>query len=177
MNIKVFFSPNLTPFVQPADAGIIRCLKVIFRKLILHRSLDCEDEGEVDVFAIDQLEAMRLLEVAWKSIKQSTIVNCWRHTGILPSDDEEASNSQDNHAEPDVEFEVQVATDALQQLNHSLSNWGGSRHLLSRPRLVSDIEELLAEPAAPKWVGDASELELLNMVRQTTTKLSFTIVH
>jgi len=30
-NIEVlFFSPNLTPFVQPADAGIIHCLKAIF---------------------------------------------------------------------------------------------------------------------------------------------------
>ena len=35
-NIKVlFFSPNLTPFIQPADAGIICCLKVIFHKLVL----------------------------------------------------------------------------------------------------------------------------------------------
>jgi len=36
-NIKVlFFSPNLMPFVQPANAGIICCLKAIFRKLILY---------------------------------------------------------------------------------------------------------------------------------------------
>ena len=36
-NIEIlFFSPNLTPFVQPADAGIICCLKAIFCKLILH---------------------------------------------------------------------------------------------------------------------------------------------
>ena len=35
-NIKIlFFSPNLTPFIQPADTGIICCLKVIFCKLIL----------------------------------------------------------------------------------------------------------------------------------------------
>jgi len=170
-NIKVvFFSPNLTPFVQPADAGIIRCLKAIFHRLVLCRSLDHEDEGEVDIFAINQLEAMQLLEEAWKSIKQSTIANCWRHTGILPSN-EEASNSRANHAEPDVEFEVQAATDALQRLNHSLSNRGGGRHLLPRPCLVDDIEELLTEPAAPEWVGDGSELELLKMVRQTKTKL------
>ena len=36
-NIKVlFFSPNLMPFIQPANAGIIHCLKAIFRKLILY---------------------------------------------------------------------------------------------------------------------------------------------
>ena len=36
MNIKViFFSPNLIPFVQLADAGIICCMKAIFCKLLL----------------------------------------------------------------------------------------------------------------------------------------------
>ena len=125
MNIKVvFFSANLTPFIQPANASIIHCLKAIFRRLILCRSLDCEEEEEV--FAINQLEAMQLLEEAWNSIKQSTIANCWQHTGILPLIDEEASNSRDTHVEPDIELEVQVATDALQRLNHSLSNRGGS---------------------------------------------------
>ena len=35
-NIEIlFFSLNLMPFIQPADAGIIHCLKVIFCKLIL----------------------------------------------------------------------------------------------------------------------------------------------
>ena len=78
MNITVlFFSPNLMPFVQPADAGIICCLKAIFCKLILCRLLDREDAHEDDIFAIDQLEVMRLLEEAWKCIKQSTIANCW----------------------------------------------------------------------------------------------------
>ena len=176
-NIKVlFFSPNLTPFVQPADAGIIRCLKAIFRRLILCRSLDREDAGEDDIFAINQLEAMRLLEEAWRSVKQSTIVNCWRHTGILPSNDEEASSSRDNTAEPDVEFEVQEATNALQQLNLSVSHQVGSRHLLPKPCLVIDIEELLVEPDAPEWVEeDASELELLKMVCQM--KIPFNIAH
>ena len=37
MNLKVvFFSPNPTPFIQPADAGIIQCLKAIFHKLMLY---------------------------------------------------------------------------------------------------------------------------------------------
>ena len=166
-NITVrFFSPNLTPFVQPADAGIIRCLKAIFRKLVLRRSLDREDAEEDDIFEINQLEAMRLLEEAWRGITQSTIVNCWQHTGILPSSDEEPSDRRDLAAEPAVEHEVQEAMDALQRLNFSVSNREGSRRLLPRPRLVDDIEELLAEPGAPEWDEDASEHELLKMVRQ-----------
>src|SRR5258706_7511764 len=166
-NIKVlFFSPNLTPFIQPADAGIIRCLKAIFRKLILCRSLDCKDAQEDDIFAINQLEAMRLLEEAWKCVKQSTIANCWRHTSILPSNDEEPSSSRAHTAEPDIEFEVQEATNALQQLNLTVSSQEGSRHLLPKQRLVDDIEELLAEPNAPEWAEDTSELDLLKMLHQ-----------
>ena len=78
---------------------------------------------------------------------------------------------------PKVRQQITSEDDALQQLNHSLSNRGGSRHLLPRPCLVDDIKELLAEPAAPEWVSDTSELELLNMVCQTKNKLSFIIVH
>ena len=77
-NIKIlFFSPNLVPFIQPVDAGIIHCLKAIFQKLILYQSLDCEDAGDEDIFAINQLEVIWLLEEAWMSVKQSTIANCW----------------------------------------------------------------------------------------------------
>ena len=131
--------------------------------------MDCEDEGEDDIFAINQLEAMRLLEEAWNGVKQLTIANCWRHTGILPSDDEEPSSSRAQASDPDVEFEVQEATNALQRLNLTVSNRKGIRHLLPKPRLVDDIEELLAEPNAPEWVEeDTSELELLKMVCQTS---------
>src|SRR5258706_9651869 len=175
MNIKVlFFNPNLTPFVQPADAGIICCLKAIFCKLILHHSLEHEDAEEEDIFAINQLEAMQLLEEAWKSVKQLTIANCWQHAGILPLNDEEASSSRDHTTEPDIEFEVQEATNALNQLNLSVSNWEGSQYLLPKPCLVNNIEELLAEPAAPEWVEeDTSELELLKMVCQNNNDIQY----
>ena len=129
--------------------------------------MDHEDACKDDIFAINQLEAMHLLEEAWEGIKQSTIVNCWRHTGILPSNDEEPSSSRACTTEPDVKFEVQEATNALQNLNLSVMNQEGSRHLLLKPHLVNDIEELLTEPDAPEWVeDDAPEQELLEMVCQ-----------
>ena len=76
--------------------------------------MDCEDAGEDDIIAINQLEAMQLLEEAWNGVKQLTIANCWQHTGILPLNDEEPSSSRAHTAEPDIEFEVQEATNALQ---------------------------------------------------------------
>ena len=88
------------------------------------------------------------------------IVNCWQHTGILPLNDEEPSGNRAYTAEPDVEFEVQEATNTLEQLNLALSNQEGSRHLLPKLCLVDDIEE----PKAPEWAEeDISEIELLEM--------------
>ena len=127
--------------------------------------MDHEDAGEEDIFAINQLEAMQLMEEAWKRVTKTTIVNCWRHTGILPLDNMPASSSRENIVEPEVEIKVQEATKALAQLNLAVTNRKGSRNLLPRPQLVDDIEELLAEPADPEWVDEEeSELELINMV-------------
>ena len=122
----------------------------------------------MDIFTINQLEAMQLLEDAWNSVKQSTIANCWQHTGILPLNDVEPSNSQAHATEPDVELKVHKATNALHQLNLTVSNREGNRHLLPKPHLVDDIKELLVEPNAPEWVEeDTLELELLQLVCQT----------
>ncbi|KAI9608297.1 hypothetical protein KEM48_003228 [Puccinia striiformis f. sp. tritici PST-130] len=35
------------------------------------------------VFNMNQLEAMHLAREAWHSVTQKTIVNCWKHTGII----------------------------------------------------------------------------------------------
>jgi hypothetical protein len=85
-NTKVeFFEPNLTPHVQPMDAGIIRTLKALHKRSMLERSLDREEAGFDEIFQIDQLEAMQLLLVAWEAIKVDSIAHCWRHTQILPN--------------------------------------------------------------------------------------------
>ncbi|THU89163.1 DDE-domain-containing protein [Dendrothele bispora CBS 962.96] len=86
-NIRVEnFAPNLTAHVQPKDAGIIRCFKAHYRKRYIQRSIDRYDSGTTpaDIYKIDQLEAMRLADAAWKEVDTSTIQHCWKKTGILP---------------------------------------------------------------------------------------------
>jgi len=80
-----FFHPNLTPYVQPMDAGIIRAPKAKYKHAILERSLDLEEAGATDIFKLDQLQAMRILVDAWDDVPVETIANCWKHTGIIPS--------------------------------------------------------------------------------------------
>lgn len=84
-----FFEPNLTPFVQPCDAGIIRCVKARYRTLLCIRAIELDDAGEADIWKIDVLSAMKMLKAAWDEVTLETISNCWKHTGISPGEDEE----------------------------------------------------------------------------------------
>lgn len=65
-NIRLeFFAPNMTSFVQPLDAGIIRCFKAYYRRAFCLR-----------------VEVMLMAKEAWASISAQTIENCWNHTQI-----------------------------------------------------------------------------------------------
>lgn len=82
-NVKIeFFEPNLTPFVQPLDAGVIRCFKAHYRQALCQRALDLDDAGEQEIYKINLAEAMFMANDAWHSITPETIRNCWDHTGI-----------------------------------------------------------------------------------------------
>jgi hypothetical protein len=79
-----FFEPNMTSFVQPLDAGIIRCFKAHYHNAMCMRALDLDEAGEEDIYKLDILEAMVMVRDAWKKVLPETIANCWKHTGILP---------------------------------------------------------------------------------------------
>ncbi|EIN11808.1 DDE-domain-containing protein [Punctularia strigosozonata HHB-11173 SS5] len=86
-NIRVeVFRPNLTPHVQPADAGTIQCWKAHYRSAFIGRAIDRYDMGisPEDIYDINILEAMRMAISAWSKVDTTTIRNCWLKTGILP---------------------------------------------------------------------------------------------
>ena len=85
-NIQMeFFKPNLTSFVQPLDAGIIRCFKAHYRSSFCQRALLLDEAGERDIFKITLKEAMMLADEAWKAVSAETIKHCWDHTQIQPA--------------------------------------------------------------------------------------------
>ena len=65
------------------------------------------------IFDIDQLTAMRPAKQAWISIKESTIINCWRHTKILPHANDSILEKVPNEEEETVT--LQHALNVLQQ--------------------------------------------------------------
>jgi len=82
-NIKLeHFAPNMTPFVQPLDAGIIRCFKEYYRKAFCLCAIELDDAGEQDICKINLLEAMLMAREAWGAIDSATIKHCWDHTKI-----------------------------------------------------------------------------------------------
>ena len=82
-NIKLeYFEPNMTPFVQPCDAGIIRTFKALYRKSFNQRAIDRNEAGEREIYKIDLLEAMLMAKKAWSKVSRETIKHCWGHTLI-----------------------------------------------------------------------------------------------
>ena len=81
------FSPNMTPYVQPMDAGIIANFKLNYRTSFIRRSIDHYDQGisPAHIYNIDQLTAMHMTDKAWCNVNATTIRKCWIKTGILPN--------------------------------------------------------------------------------------------
>ena len=89
-NIRVEdFEPNLTAHVQPLDQGIIRCFKAHYHARFIQQAVDRYDEGitPAEIYNINQLQAMWITDLAWRSVDAATIRNCWRKAGILPDID------------------------------------------------------------------------------------------
>jgi hypothetical protein len=82
-NIQLeYFEPNLTPYVQPLDAGIIRCFKAHYRRAYCMRAIDLDEAGESEIYKINILEGMIMAKRAWDAITPATIAHCWDHTQI-----------------------------------------------------------------------------------------------
>ncbi|KDN51164.1 hypothetical protein RSAG8_00793, partial [Rhizoctonia solani AG-8 WAC10335] len=77
-----FFAPNLTAWIQPNDAGIIRCWKANYKRLFIQQAIERDDAGEDNIYKIDQLKAMSMMHAAWECVSSQTIRNCWAHTKI-----------------------------------------------------------------------------------------------
>jgi hypothetical protein len=149
-NIRVErFSPNLTAHVQPLDAGIIHCFKSYYRRHFLRRALDLFDDGADDIYSINQLQAMRMISMAWEDLSNETIVHCWQKVDILPVDDSQTQATDvmvwiDSHEQETVLAEIE---DYYKEFNRMQPN---------RPRL--SIEELVN----PADENDAVSLESLD---------------
>ena len=84
---RIFFRPNLAPWVQPLDSGIIHTFKAHYR------CRSCQENGQADVYAIDHLEPLHMARDAWDDVTAETINNCWDHTDIQIAEQTTAPDS------------------------------------------------------------------------------------
>lgn len=97
-----FLPPNLTSIIQPMDAGIIRNIKVFYRRELVRlqvQGLD-DDTGEEKVTV---LTAMDLLAQAWSSVREETIKKCFKEAKwIVPNEDEDQQMDDENENEEEI---------------------------------------------------------------------------
>jgi len=83
MNVElIFFKPNLTSWVQPLDAGIIRCFKAHYRRQFCQEALTRDSSGQADIYSFNLLETLHMACDAWDDVTAETIKNCWDHADI-----------------------------------------------------------------------------------------------
>ena len=80
-----YFRANLTSWVQPLDAGIIRCFKGHYRRRFCKNALERDELGEADIYNINLLQVLQMATAAWDDVTSKTIKNCWKHAGIQRS--------------------------------------------------------------------------------------------
>ena len=165
------FEPNLTSHVQPNDAGIIHCFKAHYRSKFIARAIDRYD-NEVDpskIYDIDQLEAMRLADLAWNQVDTTTIRNCWRKSGILPDN----SNTSETLPPPSIPITSLLSSPAPpdptaraeNDIADSLAELE-KRGVLPRANRM-DIDELLnPEPEREIIATNVSDEEIFESVRE-----------
>ncbi|KAF8219145.1 hypothetical protein L208DRAFT_1100949, partial [Tricholoma matsutake] len=82
-NIQLLhFEPNMTSFVQPLDAGIIRCFKACYHQEFCLCTIERNEAGERNIYKINLMEGMLMACMAWRQVEVSTIKNCWDHAKI-----------------------------------------------------------------------------------------------
>lgn len=188
-NIKpIFFTANLTSIIQPIDAGIGHSFKAAYRKLQIKRTIDSLYAGDFskDLFKIDELTAMKMIEQAFEEVSSSTIINCWIHVkfaNALPFLKERLSSEsliEEMMEDPVAELQdtIEEFHDALKEEAYEMVN---ADELLETENVLiqrekADIDALVAEVEA-QHLEEVAE-KVINEVRDGVTdhqKLQITV--
>ena len=150
------FQPNMTSHVQPLDAGIITSFKAHYRALFNQRALFRFDTGDSfeSIYSINQLEAMKLAEIAWSKVTETTKANCFRKTEILPQQD-----SLD--IIEDSEGPVEILEESIEGLTTA-----GILSLAQRPS-ISDLINPCHENDTELHVSSTTDEDIVEAVRES----------
>ncbi|XP_062503910.1 tigger transposable element-derived protein 6-like [Corticium candelabrum] len=114
-NVKlVLLPPNNTSRLPPCDAGIIRTVKMHYRKQLLRSILARMDEATCAsdlVKSVNILDAIMFLSRDWDAVQPSTITRCFEKCRFVESSvrEEENETAGEVNLEMDLQFLVHSA--------------------------------------------------------------------
>ena len=59
-------------------------------------------------------QAIYFIHDAWKDVKQTTIANCWKHSGILPSTDKDSETNVESPVTSQAEEKLRILMTSLE---------------------------------------------------------------
>ena len=77
----IFLPPNTTSVLQPMDQGVIRSLKVHYRKKVVRLCIKAVESNK-PLPKISILQAIKHLVSSWNAVSKETIVNCFKKSNI-----------------------------------------------------------------------------------------------
>ena len=99
-NVKlIFFPANTTSVLQPLDQGIIRAMKLNYRKRLLTRVVKDIDKGlkaSAITKGVDVLNAVYWIKEAVNQIKSSTVAKCFQKAGFNVTTTDEDEDPEEN---------------------------------------------------------------------------------
>lgn len=83
-SITVKYIPANVPLkLQPLDLGIIQNFKMFYRKEIIQKITSSIELQQT--FSVDLLQAVRIIDKAWRLVATETIINCFKKAGFSTS--------------------------------------------------------------------------------------------
>ncbi|GBC53773.2 tigger transposable element-derived protein 6-like [Rhizophagus irregularis DAOM 181602=DAOM 197198] len=117
-NIKLCLPPNITSHLQPIDAGIIQSFKAKYKRKFCRYLIHQFDRGiDQEKNKLNVKEAIDQIAKSWNNVTEITIQNCWKKTGILPSninEDDMDNITNDVDQESDFEEEIEYLLNLLE---------------------------------------------------------------
>lgn len=77
--------------LQPLDEWIISSPKCRYRRRQIKRALDLTNLAKTNIYAIDQLQAMRCICAEWSTMPSEVIANSWIYTKLCIAPDSDSS--------------------------------------------------------------------------------------
>ena len=82
----LYLPPNVTSQIQPMDAGVINSLQCFYKaKLISHMIEGYDEEVTPD---INMKNVVKWVYESWNRVTETTVKNCWKHTNLIPGEEE-----------------------------------------------------------------------------------------